>query len=681
MRVLHPNGLLLCLMFIFISQVVDAQNAISEKIAQNLTQIQSTKLYRPLEMVAADELKNRITDDVLSRKQFFKIQNQAVQTIKNNNSEYLRITIPLNGEDTELELVKAQIFTDDFRTVATSNPSATLDIDIGIHYRGTVKGTEKSLAVISFFDHQMMALVQVNDEQYTLGKVPDSDYHILYKNSDLNFTPDFSCEAIPWRKGNTISEIAPVEKSMMGCVRIHVEVDYSLYQDLGSSIIATTNYVNGVFAEVATMYANESISIQVSFIRVWDTPSPYNSGTELDDLTAQGYGRTSGDLVHLVYNDGGGGGGLAYLNVLCSSTTNTGVSSVFGAYNNVPTYSEDVAVITHELGHNFGSDHTHDCVWNGNNTQIDDCGSKYYDEDNDPDTQAEPCYDTNNQILPTSGTIMSYCHLLNNIGIDFNLGFGTQPGDLIRSRVNAATCLSACESPTCSDGYQNGDEEGIDCGGASCPVCPTCDDGIQNGNETDIDCGGSCPPCPCDANALTLTINFDNFPPETTWIIKDFLDIGVALGGPYNNEVPGSTLTEYLCLSNGCYDFIIRDAYGDGICCGFGDGSYSLADADGNILVSGGEFGNEEITNFCISSSGPGWETCDPVIDLGTETLSTGTVHAQDEVISAGTVPAQTNVSLKAGTTIHLESGFNVDTNADVEILIENCIVPVAVPD
>jgi len=56
---------------------------------------------------------------------------------------------------------------------------------------------------------------------------------------------------------------------------------------------------------------------------------------------------------------------------------------------------------------------------------------------------------------------------------------------------------------TCSDGIQNGNETGIDCGG-SCPACPpvpSCNDGVQNGNETGIDCGGSCPACPetqCD---------------------------------------------------------------------------------------------------------------------------------------------------------------------------------------
>ncbi len=46
---------------------------------------------------------------------------------------------------------------------------------------------------------------------------------------------------------------------------------------------------------------------------------------------------------------------------------------------------------------------------------------------------------------------------------------------------------------TCSDGIQNGDESGLDCGG-SCDSCEAgnCSDGIQNGDESGLDCGGSC---------------------------------------------------------------------------------------------------------------------------------------------------------------------------------------------
>ncbi|TXF89450.1 hypothetical protein FUA23_10820 [Neolewinella aurantiaca] len=62
--------------------------------------------------------------------------------------------------------------------------------------------------------------------------------------------------------------------------------------------------------------------------------------------------------------------------------------------------------------------------------------------------------------------------------------------------VNAAGCNGGM--PTCSDGIQNGNETGVDCGGPDCAACPTatCSDGIQNGNETGVDCGGpDCAPC------------------------------------------------------------------------------------------------------------------------------------------------------------------------------------------
>lgn len=62
--------------------------------------------------------------------------------------------------------------------------------------------------------------------------------------------------------------------------------------------------------------------------------------------------------------------------------------------------------------------------------------------------------------------------------------------------ANLGAALSGV--PTCSDGIQNGDEAGIDCGGScpnTCGGAPSCTDGIQNGDETGVDCGGSCPPC------------------------------------------------------------------------------------------------------------------------------------------------------------------------------------------
>jgi len=50
--------------------------------------------------------------------------------------------------------------------------------------------------------------------------------------------------------------------------------------------------------------------------------------------------------------------------------------------------------------------------------------------------------------------------------------------------------------------------------------------------------------------------------------------------------------------TNECYSFIIYDYFGDGMCCSFGNGSYSVTDASGDTIASGGEFTFEEVTNF-----------------------------------------------------------------------------------
>ena len=55
---------------------------------------------------------------------------------------------------------------------------------------------------------------------------------------------------------------------------------------------------------------------------------------------------------------------------------------------------------------------------------------------------------------------------------------------------------------------------------------------------------------------------------------------------------PQGTATEsaVACVADGCYTLTMTDQYGDGMCCTYGDGSYTLTDADGNVLASGGDF-------------------------------------------------------------------------------------------
>ncbi len=104
--------------------------------------------------------------------------------------------------------------------------------------------------------------------------------------------------------------------------------------------------------------------------------------------------------------------------------------------------------------------------------------------------------------------------------------------------------------------------------------------------------------------AITLTIVTDNYPAETTWDIRDASNNLIASGGPYAQS--NTTFVHNLCVPGACHDLTIYDSYGDGLCCAYGNGSYSLTeDATGTVLASGGQFGSSETTNFCVPTAGP----------------------------------------------------------------------------
>ena len=95
---------------------------------------------------------------------------------------------------------------------------------------------------------------------------------------------------------------------------------------------------------------------------------------------------------------------------------------------------------------------------------------------------------------------------------------------------------------------------------------------------------------------VTVDILTDNYPSETTWEIIDDAGNVMNAGGPYTDPA-----TQYLTtteLDNGDYTFIIYDAYGDGICCAYGEGSYTVYMDDGTVIASGGDFGEVEATAF-----------------------------------------------------------------------------------
>ena len=101
-------------------------------------------------------------------------------------------------------------------------------------------------------------------------------------------------------------------------------------------------------------------------------------------------------------------------------------------------------------------------------------------------------------------------------------------------------------------------------------------------------------PCPSGEKFMKVTILTDNYPGETTWTVENTCTGATEMsGGPYASS--GTTYESQKCLpeEGGSYEFTINDSYGDGICCSYGSGSYTV-EYGGVSLASGGQFTSTE---------------------------------------------------------------------------------------
>ena len=104
---------------------------------------------------------------------------------------------------------------------------------------------------------------------------------------------------------------------------------------------------------------------------------------------------------------------------------------------------------------------------------------------------------------------------------------------------------------------------------------------------------------------FSFQLVLDDYGSETTWEIRRFGTV-VYSGGPYSDNQEGQLIDVPLCLESGCYIFEIEDSYGDGICCSNGNGSYTILDPEGDVILTGGDFEETDVTQFCTRAMDTG---------------------------------------------------------------------------
>ncbi len=322
-----------------------------------------------------------------------------------------------------------------------------------IMYSGFIQGESGSKVKLCMVNDRIYGLVShSNGETMAIG--PSNNYdkssgeHILASNADPRMSTlgaNFHCDAdnffIPDANVDQKPFAIPTASNLLE-VEVGVEVDAPVFKrflaqsgnDENKAYEATQAYIYALFAMASSLYEDEiNVMLTLPFVKMWkdynESGYPgYNQyggdvGQILDDASTKwsrvpySSGAYKRDILHVCTAGATGmAGGVAYTGsmgysgAICLQDLGYGVSSLYvNAQLPVIAYIWDVMVVTHEMGHNFRSPHTHNCqgnVW-PNNQPLDTCVTR--------PSVGDACFKSPvSPRLPwNKGTIMSYCHLLN----------------------------------------------------------------------------------------------------------------------------------------------------------------------------------------------------------------------------------------------------------------------------
>lgn len=441
----RKQNILLFILIVLNSITLTIQAQKLKPLAQLVETTKSSKNFTAIKPFSildeSDSLPPPFHKNYVKKETVVQIKPTDLQKLNATNSGALNMSMPFNDQMLELELVEQKSLWENFQVKTSTSNNQPISYQKAKFYKGIVKGDDESAVSLSIFPDEVMGLIfskSLGNVVVSKAKSDSKDNsYVIYSEKDLLTTGGYECHT----PESTLHEVAPtlstrsLTELSAKWVHLYFECDYALYQKKGS-VENTVNYITGIFNNVATMYMNEGISMAISEVFVWTTPSPYSTTSAVTALNEFKNLRPkiNGDLGHLVTYGGSATGGLATIGTPCSQFLRYARSNISDVYSDFPNYSWTTMVITHEIGHNLGANHTQWCGWVGG--PLDNC---YTTEGG---CAAGPA--------PTNGgTIMSYCHT-KSYGINLANGFGKQPGDVIRNTVANATCLTTtavCETP------------------------------------------------------------------------------------------------------------------------------------------------------------------------------------------------------------------------------------------
>jgi len=368
-----------------------------------------------------------------------------------------------DGTEITLDLTRFEPFTADAKLVIHSaSGDTTSPLTSDPYFVGQVAGDPQSLA---FFAGGTLPRGMISTGGRLTVFAPDTDAYLGPAQMPRLHTLPSELE-VPenmrsWKCGTESLPEPPVTAKIRQALArprplsntiyyasVAVETDYEFYSHFGS-VSAATQYVSDLFAAASAIYQRDvKVILQVNYLSLWTTAAdPWAAGDSSGALNEFiSYWQTNRTAVprstaHML-SMRGLGGGIAYLSQICGGLGYGVSGSMNGSFSTTnPGLYWDILVVTHEIGHNFSSPHTHCYV-----PPVDMC---YASESG--------CYSGPTSVPPELGTIMSYCHLIGGYAaLKLYLGVPGETSQAVLTKIrnyvegSVASCLGTAPGPSIS---------------------------------------------------------------------------------------------------------------------------------------------------------------------------------------------------------------------------------------
>ena len=431
-------SILFYLLFIIYSYGQKKESIIFQEMKQDLS---LGKFNAPISL-----FKDVDKSTYLTRDSPLSLDKEIFDEIIYKKEDFIALNIPLNKKISTLYLKKRNLLSDNFKIVLQNYSKKTEQKTPNfVAYSGTLK-KNNSLVTLIFIDNYMIGSIIDDKKEFVIScsnyaLAPDV-YQIYEKNNFDMIEKKINCGT----KDNFSIINNNLENknfaNMQKCVDVHFEITSLLNNEMGGNNQSISKILS-VFNLVQTTFLNENINLKLSYLKIWNSADPYSqqmlANASHTDLGLNSFfninaNQINGNIGILLSNFNGGVSGIAKFGFVPNFDNGKGYAATkfYSPLNTSQWYNEyNAVIISHEIGHTLGSNHTHWCGWPSG--PIDNCAI--------PEGNCNPGPNPVN-----GGTIMSYCNPTSGFGNMLSNGFGVLPGDVIRGNVTNSQSISNCNS-------------------------------------------------------------------------------------------------------------------------------------------------------------------------------------------------------------------------------------------